>query len=200
MSIEVLSIAPKTPPTRVIILLHGWGANRHDLASLAPLLDRPDDLLLFPEAPFPHPQVPGGKMWYDLSDPSFFGLKESRRELHNWLANLETETQVPLSRTILGGFSQGGAMALDVGLDFPFAGLVSLSGYLHSNPQRPENGFPPIFMAHGIQDPVVPVSAARHAGETLTELGAVVDYIELPMAHEIIPTEIDRLRNFIALY
>ncbi|MBO9999195.1 MAG: alpha/beta hydrolase [Cyanobacteria bacterium SID2] len=198
MSLEAIEIAPQTDrkPVGAIVLLHGWGANARDLASLFPLLNLPDYFYLCPDAPLPHPYAPGGKMWYDLETESRCGLSESREQLTQWLDGLEARTGVPLSRTIVGGFSQGGAMTLDLGFCYPLAGLVSMSGYLLDRPQQPEN-LPPILLMHGRRDPIVPVVAARHAKDVLSELGAIVNYREFNIEHQICPQEVELLRHFV---
>ena len=199
MEIKSISIpaTSKNAPTGLIILLHGWGANANDLESLAQILNLPDYRFEFPGAPFPHPMVPWGKMWYDLESTQYKGLTESRQLLAEWLTSLETETGVPPERTILGGFSQGGAMSLDVGLTLPFAGIVSMSGYLHSNPNPSAGTLPPVLMVHGKQDPVVPLEAAKRSLDSLTAAGVDVRYQEFDMAHEIRPEVLDVVRSFI---
>nr|WP_225902703.1 alpha/beta hydrolase [Pseudanabaena sp. PCC 6802] len=180
----------------VLIALHGWGANGNDLVPLAPELNLPDYEFIFPEAPFDHPQVPGGKMWYDLQDPDRGGLAKSRQILAEFLNSLPKTTGIPLSRTILLGFSQGGAMALDVGLRLPLAGLVCLSGYLHAIATPPKSPISPILIVHGKQDAVVPLKAAQIARDTLLGLGAKVKYLEYDMGHEIRPAAIAQVQQF----
>jgi phospholipase/carboxylesterase len=193
-------------------LLHGWGANYHDLAALAPYLGLSDYLLVLPNAPFPHPQVPGGRMWYDLSgDYSFqssFDLTQnaelatSRQRLTDWLGSLESTTGIPLAQTVLAGFSQGGAMTLDVGLTLPLKALMVLSGYLHAPISQPlisqqTAAPPPILMIHGIQDTVVPISAARAAKTAVEAIGGRVTYHELNMGHEIQPDALKIMQSFL---
>jgi phospholipase/carboxylesterase len=129
------------------------------------------------------------------------GLTQSRQLLTDWLQSLESSTGVPLSRTILSGFSQGGAMTLDIGLNLPLAGLVSLSGYLHPGAGNVETqnlaSLPPVLIMHGRQDTVVPLEAAVLARETLESLGAAVQYYEFDMGHEIRPEMLELLRNFV---
>ncbi len=181
----------------LLVLLHGWGANAQDLVPLASGLSLPSYHCLFPEAPFAHPQVSGGKAWYSLEQPGFEGLSQSRQDLLDWLLSLERVTQIPLNRTILGGFSQGAAMALDVGIGLPLAGLCSLSGYLHFQPQPQSQPLPPILMVHGRRDGVVPIAAARHARDELTKIQASVELHELEMDHEIPPLVLTLLSTFI---
>ena len=199
MPIKSISVpaTTKNKPTGLIILLHGWGANVNDLESLARPLNFPDYRFEFPDAPLPHPMVAWGKMWYDLENAQYEGLAESRQLLTEWLTSLERETGVPLERTILGGFSQGGAMSLELGLTLPFAGVVSMSGYLHSKPQPSGEGLPPILMVHGRQDPVVPLEAAKRSLDSLTAAGARVRYQEFDMGHEISMEELELVRTFI---
>ena len=178
--------------------LHGWGANAQNLASVVPLLNLPDYQLMFPYAPFPHTYMPMGKMWYDLGREKGQGLQESRKLLTNWLLSLENSTGVPLSRTVLSGFSQGGAMTLDVGLTLPLAGLICMSGYLHPGAgTSAQSSFPPVLITHGRQDTVVPLQAAIRAKETLKTLGVAVEYHEFDMGHEIRPEVLEILRNFL---
>jgi phospholipase/carboxylesterase len=199
-SLEVITIPPSSKPQGVIVALHGWGANAGDLAGLAPVIDLPNYLMLFPQAPFVHPNVDSGKMWYDFQNPSENSgstqLQESRSQLRAYLASL-AEMNIP---TFLLGFSQGGAMTLDIGLDPNLqpnlAGLISLSGYLH--PNIPQTAIAsPILIIHGTIDPVVPVIAAQSAKTTLTKLGAKVSYAEFQMGHEINPEAIALVRKFI---
>ena len=198
MSLKSVSIPAKTAePAGAIVALHGWGSNCYDLQSLVPVLNLPNYQFEFPEGPFPHPYVAGGKMWYDLDTKEYRGLAESREMLGNWLMSLESKTGMPLSRTILGGFSQGGAMTLDVGLSFPMAGLICLSGYLHALSQPSSNVLPPTLIVHGRRDTVVPVSAAVRSRDALTALGVPVQYQEFDMGHEILPEVIDLMRSFV---
>ncbi|MGL5063319.1 MAG: alpha/beta hydrolase [Microcoleus sp.] len=195
-SINILQSTDRTP-AGLIVALHGWGANAQDLTPLAPAFNLPDYQFIFAEAPFPHPQLPGGKMWYDLQSNDIQGLVKSRQLLEEFLLSLEGVTGIPLSRTILGGFSQGGAMTLDVGLNLPVAGLICLSGYLHSSSTVSQSVLPPILMVHGRQDSVVPLSAAVRARDTLLAAGASVEYREFNMGHEIQPEVISLMRSFV---
>lgn len=199
LSLDAISVLPKTgnPSSRLLVVLHGWGANAQDLASLAPMFNLPDYRMVFPNAPFPNPHAPGGKAWYDLENRDFSGLTESRQLLTNWLKSLESSTGIPSSRTILSGFSQGGAMTLDVGLNLPLAGLCSLSGFLHSTPQITAQTLPPALIVHGRQDSVVPLMAAQQAREQLTALGVAVEYHEFDMGHEVRPAVLELMRRFI---
>jgi phospholipase/carboxylesterase len=181
----------------LIVALHGWGANAQNLASVVPLLNLPDYQFMFPNAPFPHPYMSTGRMWYDLAHEKGKGLPESQKLLREWLQSLENSTDVPLSRTILSGFSQGAAMTLDIGLSLPLAGLVALSGYLHPVSKPAGGRFPPVLIVHGRQDSVVPLKAAQYTRESLVALGVSVQYQEFDMGHEIRPEVLPVIRNFV---
>ncbi|EHC17846.1 serine esterase [Fischerella thermalis CCMEE 5273] len=204
LSLEFIQVPPTTGkvPKGLIVALHGWGANAEDLASLAPFLNLPDYQFLFPNAPFPHPYSPMGRAWYDLSAENMYkGLAESRQLLTDWLLSLESSTGVPLSRTVLSGFSQGGAMTLDVGLKLPLAGLVVMSGYLHPgavpDATSTTTASPPVLIMHGRYDQVVPLRAALKAKETLELLEVAVQYYEFDMGHEIQLPMLELIRNFV---
>jgi phospholipase/carboxylesterase len=209
LSLQVISVPPASgqPAKGLLVLLHGWGANHQDLLGLAPYLDLPAYQFVFPDAPLPHPFNPVGKMWYAFPDEySFLGkpefrdrpdLSTSRDLLTHLLKSLADQTGIPLSRTILGGFSQGGAMTLDVGLNLPLAGLMVLSGYLHAPLQHEASSFPPVLMVHGRQDQVVPLSAAHQTEASLRSLGVDLEYHEYDMGHEIQPIVLKQIQIFV---
>lgn len=208
LSLTVLTAPSRhQPPKGLLVLLHGWGANAQDVATLANYIDLPDFQFFFPNAPHAFPYSPIGRMWYDLPDNySFFSqpnfrqqpqLQTSRQELTDWLRSLEAETGIPLDRTVLAGFSQGGAMTLDVGLDLPVAALMVLSGYSHAPIEIPANKTPKILMVHGLLDQVVPLMAAQQARDQLVQQGAMVQYHELKMGHEIQFSVLKLMQSFI---
>jgi len=199
LTLTAIAVPPSNgnPPDHLLVLLHGWGADANNLAPLAQVFDLPNYQYVFPNAPFPHPEVPSALAWYALETPDHYGLPESRQRLKDWLLSLENETGVPLSRTILGGFSQGGAMTLDVGIELPLEGLFSLSGYLHFHPHLLKTAIPPILMVHGKQDLVVPIEAARQTRDALNGINAKIEYHEFNMGHEIPQIVLTLVEKFI---
>lgn len=199
LSLESISFPPSgnNSPSKLLVFLHGWGANAQDVGGLASFINLPDYQIICPDAPFPHFQVPLGKAWYALERDDYQGLTESRSLLKQWLLSLESTTQIALSDTVLIGFSQGGAMTYDVGLSLPLAGLGILSGYLHSQPQVESDRQPPVLIVHGVRDQVVPLAAARKAKDELTNLGLDIDYHELNIGHEISLPVLDLIKNFV---
>jgi phospholipase/carboxylesterase len=188
-----------------LVALHGWGANAADLVGLAPYLGLTNFSMVFPDAPLPHPQVPGGRMWYsfpvgfDFRQTHDFSAQEdlqaSRAQLTAWLVNLAQTTKIPLERTVLAGFSQGGAMALDIGPQLPLAGQIILSGYLHNEAQSPVSARP-LMVVHGSFDPVVPVTLAHQAQAALGSVGQTVAWHEIAMGHEIPPQAMGLISQF----
>ncbi len=206
MTLKFISVPPSSGSVAqgAIVILHGWGANADDAAYFTGLLDLGAYHLVFPEGPFDHP-APGGKMWYGFPPAfNFVGtwgqlpqLQASRQELLMFLNALPTVTGVPLTKTILGGFSQGGAMTIEVGFEFPLAGRMILSGYRH-NPIAPISDQAPVLMVHGAIDPVVPVGAAVETRDRLMEAGAQVTYLEFPtMGHEVSQAVLGEMDRFI---
>ncbi|MEA5593380.1 alpha/beta hydrolase [Rivularia sp. UHCC 0363] len=203
-ALDFIDVPPKIGETAtgLIVILHGWGANAEDVASIVPFLQLPQYHFVFPNAPFPHPHSQEGRAWYDLSrDNMYEGLVESRKLLIDYLQSLENSTGIPLKRTILSGFSQGGAMTLDVGLKLPVAGLISMSGYLHSDIQNIEtpatNFLAPVLIMHGKQDQVVPLQAAQKARDALELKAVPLEYREFDGGHQISSQMLDVARTFV---
>lgn len=199
MTLDSIAFPPTSgkPAAGLVVFLHGYGANCHDLADFSKFLNLPDYYFLFADAPLPYPYGGAGRMWYNLEQPNPSELANSRQLLLDWLQSLEETTGIPLEKTILGGFSQGGAMTLEVGLHLPLAGLVVLSGYLHPQPQPDCPSFPPVLLVHGQQDAVVPLAAAHNTRDTLNSWGVEIDYHEFSMGHEINSASLDLMQNFV---
>ena len=190
-------------PDGALVLLHGRGADEHDLVPLLDALD-PDRRLIgvTPGAPLRLP--PGGRHWYRLHqigapDPATFAA--ALRLVGPWLDGLPETLGVPWERVVLGGFSQGAVMtyALGLGRGRPRpAGLVALSGFIPS-----AEGFEldlealdgyPVAIGHGTHDGVIGVEWGRLAQMRLRTAGAAVRYHETEMAHSIDPAFVRDLR------
>ena len=189
-------------PDGALVLLHGRGADEHDLYPLLDLLDPEGRLLgVTPRAPLELP--PGGRHWYALGgiptpEPATFNQSVPM------LAALLDELPVPLDRVVLGGFSQGAVMswAMSLGPDRPRpAGILAMSGFL----PRVE-GWPltlagldglPVAIAHGSLDPVISVAYGREARDALEAAGAGVEWHETPVPHTIDPSVVPALRAFV---
>ncbi len=202
-------------PSVTIIWLHGLGADGHDFEPVVPQLGLPDDLdirFVFPHAPSIPVSVNGGYImpaWYDIKhtdigyEQDAHGVIESARMVQ-MLIDREEMHGIPSSRIILAGFSQGGAMAMHVGLrqGEALAGIIALSCYLPlaetvEKEMRPETLKTPIFMAHGVNDPVVPYTLGENAHNTLQSLGYSVAWHSYPMEHSVCHEEIIRIGHWI---
>jgi phospholipase/carboxylesterase len=204
MALDIITVPAldSEQPLGNIVLLHGWGANQQDLEPLIPYFRLPTHQFLLPNGLFDHQLTPSGKMWYsftgagELTSTSQEELATSRAALLAWIKDLPRQTGIPLAKTWLAGFSQGGAMTLEVGLELPLAGLIVMSGYLHPQIIRPAV-CPPITILHGRQDEVVPIEQAWRTRSALVTWGARVEYQEIDMGHTIVLEELQAIRQFI---
>jgi len=190
-------------PAGALVLLHGRGADEHDLFPLLDLLDPARRLLgVTPGGPLHLP--PGGKHWYTLG-----GIPTPDAETFHatapLLAAFLDALPMPMDRVVLGGFSQGAvmsyAMSLGPGRPRP-AGLVAMSGFLprvEGWPLEPERlAGVPVGIAHGTLDPVIGVDYGREAAETLSAAGVDVLLLESAVPHMADPAWIDPLRRLVA--
>jgi len=194
-------------PAGALVLLHGRGTDEADLQPLADALDPQRRLVaVTPRGPLAIPGQPGAH-WYvvrrvGFPDEATFGPTYAR--LAAWLDALPEALGVPWERTVLGGFSQGTAMSLALGLgpDRPApAGILALSGFLPSvpghEPALDGRAGLPVAIGHGSLDPVIPIAFARSARQRLEAAGADVLYRESPVPHTIDPSFIPELRSWL---
>lgn len=209
---------------RLLLLIHGYGADEHDLAPLSQVLDpvgrfttvcprAPIDLAPFGGMEGFGGAGVGGAAWYDRSedgviDPGSF--QRSVLGLDHLIDAVCEQRGLQRRRSVIVGFSQGGAMALAVSLRDTTkarpAGVACLSGML----QEPdwlrylwhvEGGdtvtVPALYVQHGVHDPVVDVERGRRTRATLQRHGIEPEYHEYPMQHEIRPESIVDLRAWL---
>jgi phospholipase/carboxylesterase len=183
-----------TEAERRLVLLHGWGADADDLLDLGKQLAGPEIELVALRAPEPHP-LGVGRQWYDLQEPEWPGLPTARDALRQRL--LALSDSLPLERTVVLGFSQGAAMALDVASGLPVAGLIASSGYPHPG-WAPQTPLSRVLLTHGEQDPVVPVAASAEVLRLLRQGGGQAELLRFAGGHTIDPTLFPALRDFLA--
>jgi phospholipase/carboxylesterase len=189
-------------PEGALVLLHGRGADEHDLFPLLDALDPERRLHGYtPRAPLT--LSPGGAHWYVVPrvgypDPETFA--EGYDALTAWFDALPFAA----GDVVLGGFSQGAVMsyALGLGKGRPRTrALIAISGFIPTvenwEPDL-EPPFPPIAIAHGTYDPVIPVEFGRQARDRLEAAGADVWYRESPIEHSIDPQVLLALRPLVA--
>ena len=157
---EFVSISSQTATHR-IILLHGWGADSDDLLifgkEIAEKLNFDFEVISL-QATGLHPSGKG-RQWYRLYPHDW---KEAEVEVNKLLGTLKKfdTDHIPLKKTILLGFSQGAAMAIDAGFKLNFGLIVACSGYPHPK-WAPGENFSPLIISHGLFDDVVPIDASR---------------------------------------
>ncbi|MET0345251.1 MAG: alpha/beta fold hydrolase [Casimicrobiaceae bacterium] len=203
-------------PSASVIWMHGLGDDGHGWSEVVPALRMPPTLptrFLFPHAPVIPVTINNGyamRAWYDIRENDFnnradlAGVKRSQQQVEALIAH-EQARDIPASRIVLAGFSQGGAIALYAGLRHPqrLAGIVALSTYLIAPDAlaaeaSAANRDVPIFMAHGTQDPVIQFRWADASRNALVAGGYGVEWHTYPMPHSAVPEEIAATGQFLA--
>ena len=181
-------IAPASggPAKRLVVLLHGYGADGNDLIDLgryfAPTM--PDVAFVSPHAPEPHPEVEGGRQWFNLPgvDPRMLreGVLRAAPKLDAFLDAELARHGLADDALALVGFSQGTMMALHVGprRQGAIAGIVGYSGLL-PGPEFLKAEIrhrPPVLLVHGEADPLIPAVATYVAQRILGDAGFQVEW------------------------
>jgi len=207
----VLVMPARGRATASLIFFHGLGADAHDFEPLADALDLPGCRYLFPNAPIRPVTLNGGypmRAWFDIkaisrsmsAEPE--GLRESL-ETVGLLFQRELREGIAGNRILIGGFSQGGAVALAWANQCrdPLLGIVGLSTFLPIGLEKPAGLRAlayPIFLAHGRDDPIVPLALAEETREYLAHAGHAVTWCTYPMRHEVSAAETQALRAWLS--
>jgi phospholipase/carboxylesterase len=202
--LDNIEIETAPNPTIAVVWLHGLGADGNDFVPLI--------RFVFPHANTMPVTINGGyvmRSWYDIVATDLTrredegGLRASQLQVEALIAR-EKARGIPASRIILAGFSQGCAMTLQTGLRHPekLAGMLCLSGYLPlssvAGAERSEASLAtPIFMAHGVQDPVVPFARAEESRKVVEALGYQVEWHAYPMQHTLCLEEVQDISTWI---
>jgi phospholipase/carboxylesterase len=213
--IEHLELTTGINPKGTVIWMHGLGADCWDFVPIVKELGLPSELplrFIFPQAPTRPITINGGHAmpgWYDISmaelerKPDEKGVRDSQAAIDE-IIQREISRGVASDKIILAGFSQGGAIALQVGLrqTQPLAGILALSTYLTLNDslgaeKSIANANIPILMAHGTQDNVVPLTLARTSSAQLQSHGYKVEWREYAMQHAVCGDEIGDIADWI---
>jgi len=202
---------PRLPPARgpashLVVLVHGYGADGNDLISLAGHWQNllPTVEFVAPNAPDRVPGAPSGFQWFGLTrmDPQELakGVAAAGPSLDAFLDQELARLHLTADRLALVGFSQGTMLSLHVGLNRAEkpAALVGYSGLLAAPPPAEIAG-PPIFLAHGSADTVIPAGAMFAAATELGVAGAAVQWHLAPgMGHGIDPEGLQIAGQFLA--
>lgn len=196
------------PGGRLMVLVHGYGADEHDLAPLAPLYDPAGEFFaVCPRGP--NSVFPYGAGWYDRDEGGNIdeaGFVASIDRLDATVDAVCADHGFQRSEAVVIGFSQGGAATLALALrESPStrpAAIACLSGMLQEPDAMPyawgATDLPPVYVQHGTVDPMVGIERGHHVRDTLTAHGLDVSYDDYEMGHEIRPESILDLRTWLA--
>jgi len=196
---------PRLPPAsgggakKLVVLLHGYGADGNDLIDLGrhfvPLL--PDTAFVSPNAPEPCAETPFGRQWFPLTaiEPHrlYASVSRAAPALNVFLDAELARYGLTDADLALVGFSQGTMMALHVAArrKAGIAGVVGYSGLL-AGPERLAGEMTtasPVLLVHGENDPVIPAMALNAAARALGEAGFPVEWHIRPGLQHGIDTE-----------
>jgi phospholipase/carboxylesterase len=213
--LECIELTTTPDPAAAVIWLHGLGADGYDFVPMVKELEScgaPPARYVFPHAPMMPVTINDGfvmRAWYDIRTADLAhredegSIRASQAAVQR-LIEREVRRGLPSSRIVLAGFSQGAAVTLHTGLRqaAPLAGLVALSGYLplsekFAAERSAASSGVPILMAHGNDDPVVPVARGRASRDVLVALGYPVRWHEYPMPHSVCAEEIEAIAHFL---
>jgi phospholipase/carboxylesterase len=205
----------------VVVLLHGFGASGEDLVGLWRVLDVPRGTrFVFPAAllSLASEGFPGGRAWWRIDMAALqrgdrrlttdvpSGLEPARAAVDAVLDHIENDWKVPASRVVLGGFSQGAMLSVDVSLrrKRALAGVAVMSGSVIAEEEwrallggaRP-TPLPPVFQSHGREDPLLPFATAEALRDALKESGQDVTFCPFRGGHEIPPVVLEGLGRFL---
>jgi phospholipase/carboxylesterase len=213
MHLDRIEVTIGESPDAAVIWLHGLGADGSDFEAIVPELRLPTDLALrfvFPHAPERAVTINSGmqmRAWYDVDPSSPLSGGDEIRESAQAVAQLLDEQRdqgIACDRIILAGFSQGGVVALHLGLRHPqrLAGIMGLSTYLHDPERLTEeldlaNIDTPILLAHGLMDPMIPITRAITSREALIALNYRVEWHEYSMGHQVCMEEIQDISSWL---
>ncbi len=202
-------------PRHAVIWLHGLGADGNDFVPIVPQLGCGRSRavrFVFPHAPVRPVTINNGmrmRAWYDIlgfeiaRDQDLRGIRTSMAQVER-LIQRELERKIEPHNLLLAGFSQGGAIALRLGLsrEQSLGGVVGLSCYLLQAGEvtdwlSDQGRKTPVFMAHGTHDPIVPLVLGQQAAALLSEQQVAVEWSEWPMQHAVCPPEIEALDRWI---
>jgi phospholipase/carboxylesterase len=182
----------------LLVLMHGYLSHEGDLFGLSPLMPL-GPVIASVRAPI---TLDTGFAWFPTPDNAtaaeqFEAANESARAVLSWLDTVEA-TSVGLL-----GFSQGGAMALQLLRHAPdrFAYAVQLSGFTLPGDLDGDEALaarkPPVFWGRGTLDEVIPVRAIEFTNAWLPQHTSLTANIYEDVAHAISERELSDAGRFI---
>ena len=207
---QAVEIETGSQPQAAVIWLHGLGADGHDFEPIVPELAVAQPLrFIFPHAPVRPVTINQGmrmRAWYDIFQfgggaEDEAGIRASQALVEDMIA---AEKKRGMSKILLAGFSQGGAVVLQTALRHRerLAGVLALSTYLPLSAtleaeRSAANRGLPIFMAHGQYDDIIPLARAEQSRRMLEKLGYPVEWHAYAMPHSLCPQEIEDICAFL---
>jgi len=190
------------PP--LLVLLHGRGADEHDLFELVPAID-PAFAIASVRAPIALDE--GGYTWSQSTAPGRYvaeSLRASITRMRTWLDDLDGGRAEP-QRMYLLGFSAGMAMASALLFDQParYAGGILLSGTLPFDTDlsvtKNRLADVDVFHGHGSFDTAIPADLVARTSTYLKERsGARLTTRDYPIAHAISEAEIADISGWLS--
>ncbi|HEY5170513.1 MAG TPA: thioredoxin [Acidimicrobiia bacterium] len=180
---------------RLLLLVHGYAADEQDLGGLLPYLDPDGEFAaVMPRAPMAAPGTPG-YMWYDMvgGDDVAGKFAAALDELDALVDEQCAQLGFDRAEAIFGGFSQGGGLALALGLFTPAdtrrrvppAGVLAMSPAAMTGPVDEGARDVRVLVQHGRDDPLIPVQRSRDLARDLRGFGVPTVYREYPMEHQV---------------
>lgn len=213
--LSTIEIQPNAAHQYSVIWLHGLGADGHDFEDIVQELHLTVSAhirFIFPNAPIQPITINGGmemRAWYDIlamqleHEVDIKGIYQSAKLIEQ-LIEREQNNGIAAENILLAGFSQGGVIALHVGLRYPrkLAGIIALSSYLPTLAQLDKeaseaNKNTPVFMGHGILDSIVAIESGKAVFDSLHAQTYHVQWHDYVMEHSVCVEEIEHLSGFI---
>lgn len=185
----------------LLVLLHGYGADEHDLFGLVPYLPE-GAVVAAVAAPLTPPWPAPGRSWYaidDLSRRDPAAITTAAQALLDWL---DAETADAASTALLG-FSQGAAVSLQAMRLAPerFDAVVALSGYAPGG-ELPGDAVlrtrrPPVFWGRGSHDDLIPPHLIDQTTQWLPEHATLSGKVYPGLTHSISEQELADIGVFL---
>ncbi len=202
----VTNVIEGSDAERVLLLMHGYGADERDLGGLLPYLDPEGKFLtVLPRGPI---AAPPGFSWFDVmtQDPADAqsGFEAAVTVVDELLDQVCAEHDMMREESVVAGFSQGAGLAFALGYrrsDKPRpAGVLAMSPFARRELvdvdwEAAKNV--PILLQHGTDDPMVNVENSRELAKMLFEHGVPVTYGEYPMGHEVALESVQQARGWL---
>src|SRR4051794_30771381 len=187
---------------RLLLLVHGYGADERDLGGLLPYLDDSGGFAaVLQRGPIAAPGTPGFA-WYEFGEAAGPGFADALAELDALVDEQCAALGFDRAEAIFAGFSQGAGLALALGL-FPGdrvrpAGVLAMSPALPAFDVADDARGVPVFVAHGTHDPLIPVQRSRDLARALRNAEVPTVYREYPMEHQVAIEELRDAREWLA--